>query len=397
MRTWDYVDLFAGPGGWDVAARDLGLDGVGLENDGPTVETREAAGLGTAWVDVRDNKPGDFPARGLVASPPCQTFSQAGRGAGRRALDHVEALAVRLYAGDRVPRDGFPDERTGLVLEPLRWALEAWRDGTPYQWVALEQVPGVLPAWEVFARVLRTMGYTTATGYLRAEEYGVPQTRRRAFLVASLEGQAVLPAPTHRTYRKGVPQAAGDAALAPWVSMAEALGWAQGLVGFPRRVEAGDRAQWYASGTYEVLELDGVPYRLRDLRPVDHPAQVVTEKARSWLRFPWEVRVRDQTGTDIDLSWPVRRPATVVAGRDLVQHPGSTANRFQPEVTKSRNDGLRVLPEEAAVLQSFPHGHPFQGLRTHVFRQIGNAVPVLLARAVLQAATTQHTQEGATA
>lgn len=192
----EVVDLFAGPGGWDVAARELYLSVTGIEWDAAACETRRAAGLATLgpdeYGDVRKYGPSWFPyARGLIASPPCQTFSMAGKGAGREALDDVYAGITSLAHIRRVSGD-FTDERTALVLEPLRWALEAIDLGRPFEWIALEQVPTVLPVWERYASLLRHFGYSVATGNLQAEQYGVPQTRKRAVLVARLHGEAAV-------------------------------------------------------------------------------------------------------------------------------------------------------------------------------------------------------------
>lgn len=325
----DYVDLFGGPGGWDVAASSLGLLGYGIDNDPVVRETREAAGLGTLLDDVRNHKALDHPTEGLIASPPCQTFSQAGRGTGHRALEEVRALALQLDAGE--PYGWVPeDPRTLLILEPLRWVLEALEAGTPYRWVALEQVATVLPVWQVFAEVLASRGYGVAYSLVQAEEYGVPQTRRRALLVARYRDLVTFPTPTHQRYHHTAVRGAVADRL-PWVTMASALGW---------------------------------------VGPDD-----------------WITQVRDQTGTPVDLSWPLHRPSTTVSTRDLVQHPGSVANRFQPGVTKSRNDGIRLTVNQAARIQTFPEDYPFAGPRTAQHKQIGNAIPVRLARVVLAALT----------
>lgn len=50
-------------------------------------------------------------------------------------------------------------------------------------------------------------------------------------------------------------------------------------------------------------------------------------------------------------------------------------------------DSVRLTIQEALVLQSFPAGHPVQGSMTAQFRQVGNAVPPLLAAHVIAAAT----------
>src|SRR5690348_10211305 len=90
------VDLFAGPGGLDVGATWLGIPVTGIELDDDACATRAAAGLDTVRGDVRAYGPTDFPdATVLAGGPPCQTFTVAGKGAGRRALEQV----VRCVAG----------------------------------------------------------------------------------------------------------------------------------------------------------------------------------------------------------------------------------------------------------------------------------------------------------
>lgn len=185
------LDLFAGPGGWDEALRMLGrTDVLGVEMDDKTCETRIAAGHSTLQADVRALDPRDYYGwEGLIASPPCQTFSAAGL---QRGLD---------------------DLRGQLVYEVIRFA-----DAMRPAWIACEEVKEVLPIWRAFARELRGMGYHAWAGLLNAADFGIPQSRKRAFLLASRQSFNP-PHPTHSQEVQG--SLFGD--YAPWVTMADAL------------------------------------------------------------------------------------------------------------------------------------------------------------------------------
>lgn len=220
-----FVSLFAGPGGMCKGAEMAGHQTIGIEWDANACRTRRAAGLPTVEGDVRRFGPQDFPdCTGLMAGPPCQTFTVAGSGSGRKNLDTVKQLIRSMESGEdiAVRLSELGDDRTALVLEPLRWILEADRARSPYEVVILEQVTAVLPVWQEMAQVMRRLGYSVATGLVNAEEFGVPQTRKRAVLVARLDGEvAALPVPTHRKYRKGVSRSDGDQSLKPWVSLGD--------------------------------------------------------------------------------------------------------------------------------------------------------------------------------
>lgn len=210
----------------DVAAHWLGMAVDGIEWDDNACATRAKAGLRTWKADVRDYEPSNFEtATVLAGGPPCQTYTVAGTGAGRRALEQVLRFVKRMAAGEDVKASlaELDDVRTGLVLEPLRWALEAVQDNRPYDAIVLEQVPAVLPVWNAVREALEGVGYKADCGILHTEMFGVPQTRRRAILIARRDRRPSLPAPTHRRYRKGVPSTEGDPQLLPWETMGRAV------------------------------------------------------------------------------------------------------------------------------------------------------------------------------
>lgn len=387
------VDLFAGPGGWDLGARAVGLDPVGFELDVHALATRRRNGLRTVSADLSRYGPDRVDdVEGLIASPPCPAFSAAGLREGVEWLDHLIDVAARLHLGAH-PLDDLtaildpaaPPEAT-LSLVPLAWVLHH----RP-RWVAWEQVPAVLSLWEACAERLAAEGYEAAlAAVVNAADYGVPQTRRRAILLAHRDRPITWPAPTHH-------RTAGD--LPRWVSMGEAL-TAAGLwprpcltvdgttaLGFPRLDDRGDSP-------------DG--YRERDWFPADGPAPTLTEKLRSmqWRPPPWV--------------W--ERPATPVTGDSRLWPPGHKVNaddiaRLGDDEARRRygdragTDAIRLTIEEAQVLQTIPLDHVicaatelegqasmFPGLEplgptAHRATQVGNAVPPLLARHLLAAVT----------
>lgn len=180
---------------------------MGVELDEQACATRAAAGHLTVRADVSQYPAERFAgADGLIASPPCPSFSQNGKRGARGDEQRLRAHAIGCAREWSDPGDGWHDDRTRLVVEPLRWA-HAIRP----RWIALEQVPTVLPYWQSVTVALAGLGYSTWCGVVNAADYGVPQNRRRAVLLARCDGVAA------RAPRKVTASAQ--------LSMGDALGW----------------------------------------------------------------------------------------------------------------------------------------------------------------------------
>jgi len=401
------VDLFAGAGGWEEGLAQLGHQAIGIETDPLACQTAQAAGHRREALDVAATDPTRFgTVTGLIASPPCQAYSVAGKGLGRRDKPHVIACARDLAAGRDTRaelRAACGDSRSLLTVEPLRWAL-ALRP----QWIALEQVPPVLELWELFAQLLAGHGYHATAGVLSAEQYGVPQTRRRAFLIANRTHPVALPAPTHRAYDPRHPDRVSDEDRdrLPWVSMATALGFGpDGMTytnchtsggrrprGLTRPVDRPARTLDTSSGAWTVERPGHCEQRRHTPRGTgghhDRPEGMNVRQTGNRTRpvgapAPTMVASGLAKGTPV---WVTRRPATTVCGDARVQAPGHKRNASDPAGRypgRGGQDAVRVTVEQAAVLQGFRPDYPWQGSRTARFRQIGNAVPPPMAAQVL--------------
>jgi len=208
----------------------------------------------------------------------------------------------------------------------------------------IENVPELLKSAE-FAALCRHVrrlghGYVVASDVLNAAFYGVPQARKRAIIVGSRVGQPSLPIPSLE--RLTVRDAIGDLSLDPS---------GDGLhVGRNPRSTSLER--------YRAVPAGGNRFDLLRNRPDLTPA--------CW--------VRKTTGS------------TDVFGRMVWSLPAPTIRTefFKPEKGRYLHPEAHrpITLREAARLQTFPDTFAFAGSHVQIAKQIGNAVPVELARRI---------------
>lgn len=363
----DALDLFAGMGGVSLGMHLLGLTDLGFELGDEECATRDAAGFLTVKADLSELDPAEFVgAEGLWDSSPCPDFSIAGNRAGESG------------------KSGW------LVREKMRW-IKACKP----KWIGCENVPGVEMIFREQALELQAMGYSTWAGCLSAEEYGVPQTRNRAFLMAHYDHGVTPPPPTHQAYRVGVPAQEIQSifgTLRPWVSMAEAL-WGSRLCSCSPRHPAPSRPRrrgrdWKSGGSRAdaqtipftepapaLTAIAGGQWRLQPGKQgkVGQPEHLGNRR----LYEPDEPAPTIAFGHD-SAQWCWVRPSTTIAGDPRCFAPGG-----HHEPGEQSKDAIKLEPFEALLLQGCPGDYPVQGSRTASFRQIGNVCCPPVAAAII--------------
>jgi DNA (cytosine-5)-methyltransferase 1 len=268
------------------------------------------------------------------------------------------------------------------------------------QTILLENVPGMLSlaggkVCETILNELEIRGYKTSVRILLAAHYGVPQTRWRLIFLASQRSGLTHPEPTH--FYESRANFTGGATLATRLRPLDALTLRPAVV---LRDAIADLPELGPGEGEEVSTYGGkmpnseFAKTLRGgmRRLLNHTANRISrinlERLRyippggSWTDIPHDLlpagmkraRRSDHTKRYGRLTWD-SLATTVLTKCD--PHWGAV---FHPD--QSRTFTVR----EAARIQSFPDHYRFLGPRVSQYEQVGNAVPVLLARAIAEMA-----------
>jgi DNA (cytosine-5)-methyltransferase 1 len=373
-RSPTAIDVFCGAGGLSLGLRDAGFTILsGADSDATAVETHTANLGGLGYVgDLAD--PDAFLGQlrrwgirtvDLVAGGvPCQPFSNAGRA-------KIRSLVA---AGVRPEHDPRADLWRSFV---------AIVEGLRPRAVLLENVPD-LAIWNdgaVLAGLgesLRALGYATDAMIVNAYEFGVPQHRARLILVGRRPGLHFnWPAPSndHATVRDAI----GDLPEIPPGQREERIPYPGPTTPLARDLRHGV-AESESGWVYDHIA--------RDVRGDDAEAFANLKPGGTYADLPDHLR---RYRSDI-FADKYKRLEWESLSRSITAHIAKDGYWY---IHPNQDRTLSI--REAARIQTFPDWYRFAGRPSVRYKQIGNAVPPLLARAIggaIAAALRQPARRG---
>ena len=303
-------------------------------------------------------KPGELTV--LMGGPPCQGFSR-------------NIPAEYRYLND--PRN-----------QLYQTFLEFVKEFRPL-YVVIENVPEILKAYDGVVRheiteKLQFMGYKVSSKSLNSAYYGVPQTRTRAFFLASLDQLPNFPKPNnfgevrsdYRKTKSHIQLNLLEQLVSPIITVKDAIGDLPVLNAgqeYTNKVYPHDPQTPYQtlmrSGSQQITN-----HVARALSPVQMARVRFLKEGQDARDLPPQLAPKKHySGAYGRLYWD--KPARTIT--KWVFHPGS-GRFFHP--TQDRTITIR----EAARLHSYPDNFNFLGSYTEMAAQIGESVPPLMAKAI---------------
>jgi DNA (cytosine-5)-methyltransferase 1 len=345
------ISLFSGAGGLDYGLEAAGFTlGAGVEMDADCVKTISSSR--PAWPVLNRNI-FDVPTKELLdlsasnkseidlvaGGPPCQPFSKAGywaRGDARRLADpRSDTLGAYL----RVVREVLPK---AILLENVEGLKYAGKD---------EGLQLLLAELEHINRAEGT-SYVPHVRVLNAADYGVPQLRERVFVVAHREDRPfTFPKPTHvpAEAERSLLENEGEPYLTAWDAM--------GDITVAANEDLAVRGKWAGL-------LPSIPEGSNYLHHTDRGKGL---PLFGWRRRYWTFLLKLAKGRP---SWTIQAQPGPAVG------PFHWSNR-------------RLSVRELCRLQTFPDDVNVVGARGSAQKQLGNAVPSLLAEVMGRAIRSQ--------
>lgn len=341
------IDIFSGAGGLSLGAEMAGVNVKYAVEVWPSAASTYEHNHKEAKVickDIKDITEDDFAdCRSpfiVMGGPPCQGFSMSNTR--NRTMEN--------------PKNHLFEQFVRLVneLKP--------------KWFLFENVSGITnieggKVEEFIAEQFEALGYQVEAKILWADKHGVPQRRNRFFMVGNLDGiKFEFPADQEREI--SVEEAIGDLPI---------LHNGDNIDSLPYRVPAGEASD------YARLMRHGSRTSKQNFVSLNNDLVIqryhCIPQGGNWRNIPQELMQnyadKNRCHSGIYKRLRANQPSVVISNyrKSMLIHP-------------TQDRGLSV--REAARIQSFPDSFVFSGPISHIQQQIGNAVPPLLAKAVVE-------------
>jgi len=331
------IDCFAGAGGLSLGLSEAGLRVVAAFDSDPDACASYSSNLGAHILQSKaEELKGEHLLRkggiirgqcALVAGgPPCQGFSRQRRGDSQ-------------------------DTRNELVLEFLRLVLEIKPTMFLMENVSAIGGPRGRKHLEAVTKKAESQGYRVTSRVLDAADFGVPQHRRRLFLVGEVDDgfqYFTFPSATHDSDR--------------YVNVRDAIG------DLPCPMKDPEKAAAFPN----------------------HEPDNISDLNRKRISYVPEGGGRENIPDELKL--PCHRVSVDIAGHRFVygrlswNEPAGTITTKCNSFTRGRfahpSENRNITMREAARLQGFPDSYIFEGGKVPIAHQVGNAVPPPLAKAL---------------
>ncbi|MDH5021819.1 DNA cytosine methyltransferase [Halobacterium rubrum] len=416
--TLTAIDLFCGAGGMSQGLEDAGFDILwGIDHEKNTKPTFEANhGCEMTVGDITETEPPDLGLESgeldLVAGgPPCPTFSLVGR-------SKINSLDGRSNTSD---------ERHLLYEDFLRFV-----DHYQPKAFLMENVEGMLsaenddgePVVEIIKDQMRDIGYNVRVQVLDSADYGVPQHRNRLFFIGNRLDKQNPDMSQWETHR--APRSEEEKEMKFKRDPSELTDENQETLGGFAEDEDHNRFPIFQKNKSTKEPWNTVADAILDLPPVSPDGSTPPTKAeeykigpvseyQNWVRdvpedTDWEEmplynhECRGHNMRDLTLYKLLGEGVSFIIGDIPEEHQPYRSDIF-PDKLKKQNpkepattivahlykdghmfihprEARSITVREAARLQSFRDSFEFPVARTHAFKQVGNAVPPLLAQAI---------------
>lgn len=377
-RTLNFVDLYAGVGGLTIGFLDTATEPrvrfqprllVDIDKDARHVAVRNMPEVPYTVADVHRLSGSDIrrlarledkeDVHVLMGGPPCQGFS----GLGKRALNDPRNVQLVDFLN---------------IVKELRPLV-----------VLSENVPQIINSHDsqIMNEVcdnLAVLGYQSCAHILIASDYGVPQLRKRALLIAYRADLGIPPSFPARTHERvpfasvlmnGEERPRFEPDRLPYVSVEEAIG---------------DLPQLRSGEGNEVMFYTVEPMSDYQRWAREGSVAIFNHRSRAHSKeFLDKISVIEEGGRNTELPEGQRFSNNYYSQAYARLHRngiGQTITTYFGNPGSGRflhyRDLRSITVREAARFQSFPDRFVFDGHHATQMRHVGNAVPALLARAL---------------